>query len=104
MAQSHIFRGVARNIVKDNGITKYYYHNTPIVQVLEDGRIKLFCDGWFTKTTKVAMNQASNQFDLGFGVYQRKNQWYVDWKGATFDFVDGMVLESHDGFVSALSH
>jgi hypothetical protein len=50
------------------------------------------------------MNQASNQFDLGFGVYQRKNQWYVDWKGATFEFVDGMILESHDGFVSALSH
>jgi hypothetical protein len=104
MAQSHIFRGVARNIVKDNGITKYYYHNTPIVQVLEDGRIQLKNDGWFTSTTKNAMNQASNQYNLGFGVYQKKHEWYVDWKGATFEFVDGMILESHDGFVSALSH
>jgi hypothetical protein len=30
-----------------------------------------------TATTKLRMNQASNQFNLGFSVYQKDYRWYV---------------------------
>jgi hypothetical protein len=38
------------------------------------------------------MNQASNQFGLGYQVYQKDWQWYVDFDGQTIDFHDGMEL------------
>ena len=48
--------------------------------------------GWRTVTTKRKMNQASNQFGIGYGVYQRKGEWFVSWKGQELPFHDGMIL------------
>ena len=45
------------------------------------------------------MNQVSNQCSKGFGVYQEKNVWYVEWKSQVYEFFDGMVLRP-DGFVA----
>ena len=39
--------------------------------------ITLRTDGWDTVTTRRKMNQASNQFSLGFGIYRRKGVTYV---------------------------
>jgi hypothetical protein len=73
------------------GITSVLFHSTCVV-VFSDKFIRLNSGGWRTNTTKVRMNQASNQFDLGFYVYQKKNIWYVDSKGETLEFSDNMIL------------
>jgi len=39
------------------------------------------------------MNQASNQDGLGFKVYQRNYDWFVDFNGNTLPFADNMVLQ-----------
>ena len=67
---------VATCIHKDGATTVIHYHKTPIVQ-WDDAHIWLDTGGWFTPTTKVRMNQAANEFGLGFRVYQHKWLWYV---------------------------
>ena len=75
----------------DNTIISY--HSTPVV-TFDSKWILLNTGGWFTPTTKVRMNQASNQFDLKYHVYQKDFTWYVttpqgehcEFKGDTFGF------------------
>ena len=44
--------------------------------------------------TKLRMNQASVQFNLGYTVYQQKGQWFVSYRGATRQFdQDEIILE-----------
>ena len=53
-----------------------YYHSTCVVQT--QGRtITLKTGGWWTVTTKGRMNQASNQFNLGYSVFQKKGEWFI---------------------------
>jgi hypothetical protein len=52
------------------------YHNTDVVQ-FDSLYITLDTGGWETATTKLRMNQTSNQFNLGFSVYQKDFQWFV---------------------------
>ena len=52
------------------------YHNTDVVQ-FDSLYITLNTGGWETATTKLRMNQTSNQFGLGFSVYQKDFQWFV---------------------------
>ncbi len=69
------------------------YVNTTIV-FWDENCIQLRNGGYETVTTKRKMNQTSNQFDLGFGVYQKNYDWFVDTpKGETLDFVDGMIID-----------
>ena len=56
--------------------TLVWYHSTPVVQFDTD-YILLDTGGWETATTKLRMNQASNQFGLGYQVYQKDYRWYV---------------------------
>ncbi len=78
----------------DDGFTKVVYHSTVVAQWNRD-IIMLDSRGWRTATTKVRMNQASNQFRLGYHVYQEDFEWFVvtgqDWDNP-IDFEDGMVL------------
>lgn len=71
--------------------TAIKYHDTEVV-VFSAGAILLDSGGWRTNTTKNRMNQASNDYSLGFNVYQQKREWFVDFGGETFKFSDGMVL------------
>ena len=66
------------------------YHKTQVVKASAE-EIILNTGGWFTPTTKTRMNQASNQFDLGFHVYQKTHQWYVDFEGETIEFTDSTL-------------
>jgi len=62
------------------------YHNTDVVQ-FDSLYITLNTGGWETATTKLRMNQASNQFGLGYQVYQKNYDWYVVTpKGETLEF------------------
>lgn len=61
------------------GFTVVKYHNTDVV-AFNDTTILLNTGGWFTNTTKTRMNQASNIFNLGFRVFQKDFNFYVEFK------------------------
>ena len=80
------------NTVTLEGMTNIVYHSTAVVQ-FDNDKIILNSGGWDTRTTKSRMNQASNQYGLGFEVYQVNYSWYVDYKGETIPFADGLTLD-----------
>lgn len=61
---------------KDGTLT-VQYHATVVVTVKSDGTVILDTGGWRTVTTKLRMNQASNQFGLNYQVSQKDGEWYV---------------------------
>ena len=73
---------------EDGMMTVKLYH-TDVVK-FNDEKIILNSGGWETHTTKTRMNQASNQFGLGYYVFQRDFKWFVDYNGSTYDFYDGI--------------
>ncbi len=77
-----------------DGYTCIRYHSTEVVK-FNDDEIILNSGGWQTVTTKLRMNQASNQFRLGFYVHQRQHEWFVTNSGRTYSFNDGMILERY---------
>jgi len=80
------------SVINDNQVTMVCYHSTPVVKITDD-EIILNSGGWLTATTKRRMNQASLQYNLGFAVYQVNFSWYVDYKGDTIPFEDGLRLK-----------
>jgi hypothetical protein len=90
--QTQRFAGTARATLTVNGARHYVYHSTAVVIVNADRTIRLDSGGWLTATTKRAMNQASNQDELGFRVFQQAGEWFVHWQGRDVPFVDGMLL------------
>lgn len=87
---------VSTKVKKDaDGITRVVYHHTAVVTVEPSGRVILDHGGWMTATTKVRMNQASNQLGLGFTVWQKKGKWFVaiDGQEIPFDHTPLVVRE-----------
>ena len=61
----------------DDGKTRITYHSTDIM-TFDSDTITLNTGGWFTNTTKTRMNQASSQFALRFGVFQKNWDWFIE--------------------------
>lgn len=61
----------------ESGITRVVYHSTPVVSWGKDW-VELNTGGYRSATTKTRMNQASNQYGLGYRVWQKHWTWYVD--------------------------
>jgi len=77
----------------DNHCGNVTYHHTTIVSWDSDN-ITLKSGGYNTVTTKRKMNQAAQQFHLGFQVWQENFEWFVKLpSGKVVDFEDGMVFE-----------
>jgi hypothetical protein len=74
-----------------DNMTKIVYHSTVVV-AFSDTEIYLDNGGWETPTTKARMNQASNQFNLGYQVYQKDFVWFCDYKGKTHEFESNGTL------------
>ncbi len=91
MAQQHTIGSNNTTVTNVKGDTIVVYHETAVV-VFNDKTITLDTGGWFTKTTKTRMMQASNQFDLGFTISTKGGTWFVDFKGTTVEF-NGNVVE-----------
>jgi len=54
------------------------YHNTNVVIFDKNNNtLTLNSGGYKTVTTKIHINQAANQYELPFSVYQKDFQWYV---------------------------
>ena len=58
-------------------VTHVTYHNTAVVSFDAD-KVTLRTGGWRTATTKMRMNQAANQYGLGFTVSQKDYDWTVN--------------------------
>lgn len=68
------------------------YHRTKVVRWNSD-TIVLTTGGWYSPTTVRRMNQASNQFNLGFSVYRRNGAFYVMFAGEVHEFHFFVVLD-----------
>jgi len=91
MSQLSTVGSVHTTVARDDGITRVVYHATTVVE-FDENVIILKTGGWFTNTTKTRMNQTSNQFGLGYSVYQKDFDWFVNFKGETIPFVGTMML------------
>ena len=61
------------------------YHSTAIVK-WDNTKIILNTGGYRTVTTKKKMIQTSRQFDLGYSVFQKDFDWFIDFKGEVIPF------------------
>lgn len=92
-AQQSSVRGRATTITNDGGMITITYHSTPVVK-FDDKKIILNTGGWKTVTTKTRMNQASNQFGLGYDVQQKSGTWLVHHNGKTHNFTGSTLTLS----------
>lgn len=93
MTQTQLVKGVATTFSHTALQTQVTYHNTVVVDWdAHRGTIILNTGGWKTATTKLRMNQASNQFGLGYQVYQQNHSWYVRYRDEVLAF-EGDKLE-----------
>tara|TARA_R110002020_G_scaffold457975_1_gene675086 strand:- start:185 stop:517 length:333 start_codon:yes stop_codon:yes gene_type:complete len=66
-------------VTSQDGIIKIKYHYTDVVTIDNNtSKITLDHGGWRTLTTKTRMNQTSNEYGLGFRVYQKDFNWFVE--------------------------
>ena len=77
-------------VFSDSGDTVVVFHNTPVVR-FDDKRIILDTGGWNTPTTRLRMNQASREYDLGYRVFQEDFVLCLEWKGKIMPFVTDRV-------------
>ena len=72
--------------------TRITYCNTTVV-AFSPKRVILNSGGWYTNTTKTRMNQASNQFGLGYRVFQKDFDWFIELaSGRTVPFKDNISI------------
>lgn len=92
MTNLYKFQGVQTTVATDrDGALVGYYRGTPVAR-LAGSVVTLNTGGWFSRTTKVRMNQFSHNFTDGrFGVYQKNYQWFVSVNGKELPF-DGNTL------------
>ena len=72
------------------------YHSTPVVQINDTSSGKcviLNNGGWDTATTKTRMNQASNEYGLGFQVFQKDFDWFVVIGDNTYEYYDNIIID-----------
>lgn len=93
MAQTQKVGRRHTKVIKGNdGTLTVQYHGTDVVLTCADGSILLNTGGWKSVTTKTRMNQAAQQFKLGYNVYQEKGEWFVLWKGEILPFSDYSIV------------
>ncbi len=85
MAQQHTLSKNNTAIFQENDFTCIQLHQTKVVK-FNHKYIMLNTGGWETVTTKSRMNQASNEYGLGYRVYSKDFTWYVDHNGETHQF------------------
>jgi hypothetical protein len=70
-------RNKVHTTVRNEGAdTIVRYHDTDIVRFNHD-YVWLNTGGFNTATTKRRINQAAEKYDLGFWVYQKDHEWFI---------------------------
>ena len=85
--------GKHRTTIKtdDNDFTIVKYHQTDVVK-FDETSIILNTGGWTTNTTKNRMNQTSQKFDLGFSVFQKNWEWFLEYDGKTYLMYEKTII------------
>ena len=79
-----------------------FYYKTAIVLVDKD-KIVLNTGGWQTTTTRARMNFVSRELNLGYRVYQKQNQAFVDYADQTHRFdTDRIQLNRETGEIQSV--
>ena len=92
MSQTRTVGITATKIYSDNEHTCIKYHHTNVVK-FNEREIILNSNGYRTLTTKTRMNQASNQYNLGYNVYQQDFEWFISYRGLILPFEDNIILD-----------
>lgn len=82
-------------VTKENEILKVIYHSTVVYREnLRSGEITLNSGGYRTKTTKKRINQAFQEFERPFYIFQKDFKWFVRLKEKqeTIEFLDYMII------------
>lgn len=79
-------------VITERNTTSVILHQTTIVK-FDRKKIVLNSGGWWTSTTKARMNQAAQEYDLGFSIYQRNFKWYIRYDGEVIPFEDIIKLK-----------
>lgn len=82
--------GPNTDVIRGDGNVLVRYHGNLIV-IYEPGRITLNSQGYRTYTTKERINWFLPE---GYGLFQKRGEWFVQGPGGTEPFKDGMVLAS----------
>lgn len=91
MAQMHIVGKTHTTVATSDGVLQCTYHSTVVAKKDSIGIITLNSGGWKTNTTKVRMNQFSNQYCGGlFQVFQKNGEWFVKVGNEVKKFFDGI--------------
>lgn len=80
-------------------------YNTEVVRFNQAG-ILLDHGGWQTNFTKRRMNQANEMFNLGYKVFQKDGEWFVDYRNKLHKFENEkcyLVRKSPEGFGAIVS-
>ena len=73
-------------------IVRYYNGQKPLAGAYyAQPTIVLRTGGWKSVTTKRKMNQAANEFNLPFQVWQHKGQWWVRTDAGEFPFDEDII-------------
>tara|TARA_A100001201_G_scaffold18976_1_gene21394 strand:- start:199 stop:507 length:309 start_codon:yes stop_codon:yes gene_type:complete len=89
--------------IKDD-ILSVVYHNTEVVKVRNNRYITLDNGGYYTATSKRRMNQASQQYNLGFSVYQSDFCWYVRIGDDIEPYYNGITIDKETKLISRKSN
>lgn len=97
MANTRIIGKHKTKVIRTENTLAVKYVNTVVVYNTPS-RVVLNTGGWKTNTTKTRMNQAANQYYLGYQVFQKNYNWYVKCLRSEkiFEFEnDGIVLDRY---------
>jgi hypothetical protein len=83
-------------VLTDEDKSRVFFHETPVVS-FNERTITLDTGGWWTRTTKVRMNQASQEFGLGFHVFQKAHDWFVDFHDKSYLFDTDTLTLNRNG-------
>lgn len=87
---NHISKGHTK-ILRQGLETIIKLYATPVVTICPE-QVLLNTGGWETQTTKVRMNQASHQYNLGYHVYQKQGHWYAHYNNQTHPFIGNTCI------------
>lgn len=76
--------------ISKSGKAKVRYYDTDVV-TFTDKEIVLDTGGWWTRSTKLRMNQASLQFNLDYLVCMKGSDWHVVYKGKACEYTNNRM-------------
>ena len=83
-------------VLNIRGVSFVYLYNN-LIAMVGDTWLELFDGGYQSKTTKSRLNAILKEHGCdGEYIFQKNNQWFLNFQGAPIPFFDGMRLNWND--------